>query len=114
MAARGHFQIFDGQRPVAELWPEKRSYFASQKPMTEASIDWGITRDLYVSLGEPLEDGDWALRLYYKPYVRWIWLGALLMALGGLLAITDRRYRLARGLGRARTGVADNAAIARS
>ncbi len=104
MAARGHFQIFAGEKPIADLWPEKRSYFASQKPMTEASIDWGFTRDLYVSLGEPLEGGDWALRLYYKPYVRWIWLGALLMALGGLLAITDRRYRLARGLARNRSG----------
>jgi cytochrome c-type biogenesis protein CcmF len=55
-----------------------------------------LTRDLYVSLGEPLDGGDWALRLYYKPYVRWIWLGAVFMALGGLLAITDRRYRLVR------------------
>ncbi len=96
MAAVGHFQIFEGEDPIAELWPEKRSYFASQKPMTEASIDWGLTRDLYVSLGEPLGDGDWALRLYYKPYVRWIWLGGLVMALGGLLAITDRRYRVMR------------------
>jgi len=65
-------------------------------PMTEAGIDWGLTRDLYVALGEPLGDGAWALRLYYKPYVRWIWLGGVLMALGGLLAAADRRYRLAR------------------
>ncbi|MCO5762266.1 MAG: heme lyase CcmF/NrfE family subunit [Gammaproteobacteria bacterium] len=114
MAMRGHFQIFDGEKPIADLWPEKRNYFASQKPMTEASIDWGFTRDLYVSLGEPLEDGDWALRLYYKPYVRWIWLGAVLMALGGLLAITDRRYRLARGLTRASADVAGATATARS
>jgi cytochrome c-type biogenesis protein CcmF len=114
MAMRGHFQIFDGEKPIADLWPEKRNYFASQKPMTEASIDWGFTRDLYVSLGEPLEDGDWALRLYYKPYVRWIWLGAVLMALGGLLAITDRRYRLARGLTRASAEVAGATATARS
>jgi cytochrome c-type biogenesis protein CcmF len=94
-AARGHFLVFSGDKQIAELWPEKRSYFTSQKPMTEASIDWGFTRDLYVSLGEPVGDGDWALRLYYKPFVRWIWLGALLMALGGILAITDRRYRTA-------------------
>jgi len=64
--------------------------------MTEAAIDPGLTRDLYVSLGEPLGRGDWSLRLYYKPYVRWIWLGAIFMALGGLLAITDRRYRTVR------------------
>ena len=95
-AARGHFLVFEGNAQIAELWPEKRQYFASQKPMTEASIDWGLTRDLYVSLGEPVGGGDWALRLYYKPYVRWIWIGGLLMACGGLLAATDRRYRLAR------------------
>jgi cytochrome c-type biogenesis protein CcmF len=62
--------------------------------MTEAAIDWGFTRDLYVSLGEPLENRAWALRIYYKPYVRWIWLGGVLMALGGILAVTDRRYRI--------------------
>ena len=64
--------------------------------MTEAAIDWGVTRDIYVSLGEPLGGGEWSLRLYYKPYVRWIWFGAVFMALGGILAITDRRYRTAR------------------
>ena len=64
--------------------------------MTEAAIDAGLTRDIYVSLGEPLGNGDWSLRLYYKPYVRWIWLGAIFMALGGLLAISDRRYRVLR------------------
>jgi len=94
-AARGRFPVFDGDRRIAVLEPEKRTYFTSSKPMTEAAIDWGFTRDLYVSLGEPLGDGDWALRIYYKPYVRWIWLGGLCMALGGILAITDRRYWLA-------------------
>jgi len=64
--------------------------------MTEAAIDPGLTRDLYVSLGESLGGGDWSLRLYYKPYVRWIWLGGIFMALGGILAISDRRYRTAR------------------
>jgi len=94
-AVRGRFPVFEGDRRIAVLEPEKRTYFTSSKPMTEAAIDWGLTRDLYVSLGEPLGDGDWALRIYYKPYVRWIWLGGLCMALGGLLTITDRRYRLA-------------------
>ena len=63
-------------------------------PMTEAGIDAGFTRDIYMALGEPLDDDSWSIRLYHKPFVRWIWLGAILMALGGVLAITDRRYRL--------------------
>jgi cytochrome c-type biogenesis protein CcmF len=65
-------------------------------PMTEAAIDPGLTRDLYVSLGEPVDGGAWVVRIYYKPFVDWIWGGAFLMALGGLLAMSDRRYRLAR------------------
>ncbi len=105
-AARGHFLVFDGDKQVADLWPEKRTYFTSAKPMTEASIDWGFTRDLYVSLGEPVGGGDWALRIYYKPYVRWIWLGAVLMALGGILAVTDRRYRSARKTAKVPAGAA--------
>jgi cytochrome c-type biogenesis protein CcmF len=76
------------------LYPEKRTYFSSDMPMTETAIDAGITRDVYVSLGEPLESQAWAVRVYYKPFVEWIWGGCLLMALGGLLAISDRRYRL--------------------
>ena len=92
-AAQGRFSVFQDGEQVAVLKPEKRTYFASKKPMTEAAIDWGFTRDLYVSLGEPVGDGDWALRIYYKPYVRWIWLGSIFMALGGILAVTDRRYR---------------------
>jgi cytochrome c-type biogenesis protein CcmF len=65
-------------------------------PMTEAAIDPGFTRDLYVSLGEPVGNDAWVVRIYHKPFVDWIWGGAFLMALGGVLAITDRRYRLAR------------------
>ena len=78
---------------VADMLPEKRVYRVQRNPMTEAAIDTGFTRDLYVALGEPVEGGAWILRLYYKPFVDWIWGGALLMALGGLLAATDRRYR---------------------
>jgi cytochrome c-type biogenesis protein CcmF len=63
-------------------------------PMTEAAIDAGLTRDVYVSLGEPLEGKAWAVRVYYKPFVDWIWAGCLLMALGGVCAVSDRRYRL--------------------
>ena len=62
--------------------------------LTEAAIDASITRDLYVALGEPLESGAWSVRVYHKPFVDWIWGGCVLMALGGLLAISDRRYRL--------------------
>ncbi|WP_295450561.1 heme lyase CcmF/NrfE family subunit [uncultured Thiodictyon sp.] len=96
-ARRGEFVIFLGDRQVTVLHPEKRAYVAGGMPMTEAGIDPGLLRDLYVSLGEPVGDqGDWAVRLYYKPYVRWIWLGGILMALGGGLAVSDRRYRSAR------------------
>jgi cytochrome c-type biogenesis protein CcmF len=73
--------------------PEKREYFSSSMPMTEAAIDTGLTRDVYVSLGEPLVGGAWAVRVYYKPFVDWIWGGCLLMALGGVVSALDRRYR---------------------
>jgi cytochrome c-type biogenesis protein CcmF len=63
--------------------------------MTETAIDTGLTRDLYVSMGEPLDNGAWSIRVYYKPFVDWIWGGALLMAMGGGLALSDRRYALA-------------------
>jgi len=75
--------------------PEKRLYKVQQMPMTEAAIDVGLTRDLYVSLGEPLDETTWTLRIYHKPFIDWIWGGAFVMALGGLLALADRRYRIA-------------------
>ncbi len=88
----------DGQ-VLRQLKPEKRNYVASSMPMTEAAIDSGFLRDVYVSLGEPIDrgrpEGDWAVRVYHKPFVGWIWGGCLLMSLGGLLAASDRRYRLA-------------------
>jgi cytochrome c-type biogenesis protein CcmF len=97
IAQQGAFIVYKGDRKITELYPEKRSYFSGGMPMTEAAINAGFLRDLYVSLGEPVgTQGDWALRVYYKPYVRWIWLGAILMGLGGILAMTDRRYRMAR------------------
>jgi cytochrome c-type biogenesis protein CcmF len=88
---------------VTTLYPEKRLYKAQGMPMTEAAIDAGWTRDLYVSLGEALGEGAFAVRLQVKPFICWIWGGALLMALGGLLALIDRRYRVAR---QARTATA--------
>jgi cytochrome c-type biogenesis protein CcmF len=93
-ANQGHFTVTKNQALVAELYPQKRIYRASGMPMTEAGIDAGVTRDLFVALGEPLgSDGAWALRIYYKPFVRWIWMGGVFMALGGLLAVMDKRYR---------------------
>ena len=93
-ANQGHFTITKNQQLVTELYPQKRIYNASGMPMTEAGIDASLTRDLFVALGEPLGDsGAWALRIYYKPFVRWIWLGGLFMAFGGLLAVFDKRYR---------------------
>ncbi len=106
-AQRGRFLVFQGDKQITVLQPEKRVYVASRQPMTEAAIDAGLRRDLYVSLGEPVGDtGDWAVRIYYKPYVRWIWLGGVLMALGGLLALTDRRYRTARKAAKMPAGIA--------
>jgi cytochrome c-type biogenesis protein CcmF len=96
-AVRGTFDVAKDGRSFEKLFPEKRVY-ASQRsmPMTEAAIDSGVFGDLYVSLGEPLEGQAWAVRVYRKPFVTWIWLGCIVMALGGFLALTDRRYRLAR------------------
>ncbi|MBT9613317.1 MAG: heme lyase CcmF/NrfE family subunit [Burkholderiales bacterium] len=90
----GTVEVFKNDKLVATLHPEKRNYFSTGMAMTEAAIDTGITRDLYVALGEPLENGAWSVRVYHKPFVDWIWGGCVLMALGGLLAISDRRYRL--------------------
>jgi len=93
-AARGDFYVTNEDGFKAELMPEKRIYRVQQNPMTEAAIDAGFTRDLFVALGEEVgEDGAWAVRIYYKPFIRWIWLGALIMGFGGLLAGTDKRYR---------------------
>ena len=91
---RGTVRVLKGEREITVLYPEKRLYTVQNMPMTEAGIDPGFTRDLYVALGEPLEDGAWAVRVHIKPFVRWIWLGGLLMGLGGVLAACDKRYRV--------------------
>jgi cytochrome c-type biogenesis protein CcmF len=93
-AMRGTFLLSKDGGSQTSLYPEKRSYFSSTMPMTEAAIDAGLTRDIYVSLGEELGDQSWAVRVYYKPFVDWIWGGCLLMALGGVLAMSDKRYRM--------------------
>jgi len=99
-ALRGTVELSRDGQVLRTLHPEKRRYNSSSMPMTEAAIDAGFTRDVYVSLGEPLDrnqvDGAWSVRVYYKPWVNWIWIGALMMALGGLLAAADRRYRRER------------------
>jgi cytochrome c-type biogenesis protein CcmF len=95
IAARGTFRVSQDGRDVTVMYPEKRRYTVQNQTMTEAAISPGFARDLYVSLGEPLDDGAWSVRLYHKPFVDWIWGGCLVKALGGILAISDRRYRLA-------------------
>jgi cytochrome c-type biogenesis protein CcmF len=92
-AVRGAVEVARDGRAVRSLHPEKRVYLAQEMPMTEAAIASGPFGDLYVSLGDPVGEGAWTLRIYHKPFVTWIWGGCLLMALGGLLAISDRRYR---------------------
>lgn len=94
-AVRADVEVRRGDEVIKILQPEKRRYFSSAMPMTEAGIDSGFMRDLYVSLGEPLNDArtEWSMRVYYKPFVPWLWGGILLMVLGGLLAALDRRYR---------------------
>ena len=91
---RGQVVVTKGDDVETILFPEKRVYTVQTMPMTEAAIDTGLTRDLYVSLGEPVGNGAWSVRIYYKPFVDWIWGGCFIMALGGFLAISDRRYRL--------------------
>ncbi|HEX5355584.1 MAG TPA: heme lyase CcmF/NrfE family subunit [Aquabacterium sp.] len=93
VAARGEMLITRDGKTVSTLYPEKRIYKIQSNPMTEAAIDAGITRDLYVSMGEQLETGEWIIRVYHKPFVDWIWGGCLIMAIGGMMAASDRRYR---------------------
>ena len=89
-------EVTKNGRKVTTLYPEKRTYVISMMPMTEAAIDASLMRDVYVALGEPIaEDSNkWAVRIYVKPLIRWIWLGAIIMALGGLLSMLDSRYRI--------------------
>ena len=94
--------VFRDGRQVARLFPEKRVYPVAQMPTTEAAIDNGILRDIYLVIGDPQDSGGWAVRTYIKPFANWIWAGAIIMALGGVLSLTDRRYRVAAGARKAR------------
>jgi len=98
---RAQVIVTQGGTQVAELYPEKRFYTVQRMPTTEAAIQSGFTRDLYVSLGELQTGGGWAMRTYVKPFVSWIWMGSIIMSLGGLVSLTDRRYRV--GVGARRT-----------
>jgi cytochrome c-type biogenesis protein CcmF len=95
-AEHAEFEVFKQDSFVAQLVAEKRFYPVQRNSMTEAGIDSGITRDLFVAIGEQLENGDWAIRIYVKPFINWIWAGAFIMAFGGILSISDRRYRMAK------------------
>jgi len=93
-AQQGTVFVYEDGEMLTQLRPEKRHYWVQRNTMTEAAIDPGFSRDIYVALGEPLGDGSWAVRIYFKPLIRWVWGGGVIMALGGLLAMSDRRYRL--------------------
>lgn len=90
----GWFQVYKNNQFIVELKPEKRFYPVQRNTMTEAAIDAGLFRDLYVALGEAFDDGSWAVRVYHKPFVRWIWLGAIFMALGAIFCVMDPRYKM--------------------
>ena len=87
-------EIWSQGEKVDDLIPQKRIYSDFGNPMTEASIDVTMFRDIYAALGEELENDAWSMRVYYKSFIRWIWSGAAFMALGGFLAISERRYRI--------------------
>jgi cytochrome c-type biogenesis protein CcmF len=94
LAKQGQFHVTKEGKDIALLTPEKRYYPVQGAVMTEASISINPVRDIYVSLGEELVEGGWSVRVYFKPFVQWIWLGCLLMSLGGILTMVDKRYRL--------------------
>jgi cytochrome c-type biogenesis protein CcmF len=101
VADEARFTVTREGAPVATMAAQKRRYLASGQVMTEAGIDAGVFRDLFIAMGEPISGQAWAIRLQYKPFLRWVWGGAIAMGLGGFLTLADRRYR------RARSAVAD-------
>ena len=96
VAAQASILVTQGDKPVTTLWPERRIYTVTRSPMTEVAIDRRVSRDLYVALGEPVSAAAWSVRVHHKPLVNLIWLGCILMAGGGVLAVLDRRYRTRR------------------
>jgi cytochrome c-type biogenesis protein CcmF len=110
-AARGTLEVSQNGKPVATLHPEKRIYNASGSGMTEAAVHPNIFRDVYVAMGEPLdEQGAWTVRLFHKPFINWLWFGALFMVVGGFMAASDKRYRIALRRSEVPQGLAAQAA----
>jgi len=101
---RGEFTYLRDGVEIGHLLPEKRFYPVQRMPTTEAGIDIGLLRDIYVVLGDPQAEGGWAVRAYVKPFVNWMWIGCLIMALGGVISLMDRRYRVAALKSRAPRG----------
>jgi cytochrome c-type biogenesis protein CcmF len=104
ISTMGTVEITRNGRPVTELFPEKRDYPVARMPTTEAAIDYRFLRDLYVVIGDKQADGGWTIRTYIKPFANWIWGGCILMALGGFLSLSDRRFRVAAGARKAPAG----------
>ncbi len=94
-ATQGAFSVWNQGRQITKMFPQKRMYPVSRMPTTEAAIDSGLTGDIYVVIGDEQDGGGWAVRSYIKPFAGWIWLGAIIMGLGGVLSLSDRRYRVA-------------------
>ena len=103
-AVRGDFTLLKDGKEIATLHPEKRNYTVQSMPTTEAAIDQNILRDVYVVLGDRQSDGSWAVRSYVKPFTSWIWIGVLVLSFGGVLSITDRRYRVAAAVRKSPVG----------
>jgi len=97
-AQEGTIVVRQNDEELTTLKPQKRLYLVQRSPMTEAAIDASLNRDLFIAMGEPLGNGEWSIRIQYKPLIRWIWLGTIIMALGGLLALSDKRYRTKRNI----------------
>tara|TARA_R110002153_G_scaffold33461_2_gene100968 strand:- start:30784 stop:32790 length:2007 start_codon:yes stop_codon:yes gene_type:complete len=108
----GHVDVYQQGNKVASVAAEKRFYPVQRNVMTEAGIDSGFTRDLFVALGEQLKNGDWSLRIYVKPFINWIWLGAFIMAFGGVLSISDKRYRMVKIVRKSKANNTSNPTLA--
>lgn len=96
IADEGTFNVFKDGKQITTLHPQKRKYFSNEMPMTESAIDSSITGDIYVSMGAQTADGAWVVRAYDKPFVNWIWWGCVIMSIGALIAMFDKRYRRLR------------------
>ena len=92
-AMQGQIEVYKGDELLTLLKPDRRQYNVRTMDMTEAGIDWGLFRDLYVTMGDPITSTEFAVRLNYKPFVRWLWFGAIFMMIGGFFAASDKRYR---------------------